>query len=248
MYVFGLHTCQHLLAKDSSQIIEVWLQQPVNAHLNPLILLLNQQGFRLQYCNKKTLDKFSEDSPHQGIVMRCKVQTHYDEQDLARLLSQKHQQRLVPLLLVLDGVKDPHNLGACLRTADGTGVDAVIIPKDRAVALTSTVHKVACGAAQFIPVIQVTNLARQLKWLKQQGVWLIGTSDAASQSLYQTELSGALAWVMGEEQKGLRRLTQTLCDQLVSIPMQGSVESLNVSVATAVCLYESLRQRLNKGC
>ncbi|HYG44209.1 MAG TPA: 23S rRNA (guanosine(2251)-2'-O)-methyltransferase RlmB, partial [Bordetella sp.] len=145
--------------------------------------------------------------------------------------------------LVLDGVTDPHNLGACLRTADAAGVHAVVAPRDRAVGLNSTVQRVACGAADTVPYITVTNLARTLRALKERGVWVVGTDDQAGHSLHAVDARQPLAWVMGAEGEGMRRLTRETCDQLVNIPMLGSVESLNVSVASAVCLYEAVRQR-----
>jgi len=146
--------------------------------------------------------------------------------------------------LILDGIQDPHNLGACLRSADAAGVHAVIAPKDRAVSLTDTVRQVACGAAEYVPFVTVTNLARTLRELKDKGLWLIGTADNAKQSLYDVDLSGPLALVMGAEGKGLRRLTREGCDFIVHIPIAGSVECLNVSVATGVCLFEAVRQRM----
>jgi len=148
-----------------------------------------------------------------------------------------------PLLLILDSVQDPHNLGACLRTADGAGVHAVVVPRDRSVGLTSAARTVACGGAETVPFIQVTNLARVMEHFKESGVWLVGTDDEAEQSIYDIDLKGPLALVMGSEGKGLRRLTAEKCDFLAYIPMAGSVESLNVSVATGVCLYEAVRQR-----
>lgn len=148
-----------------------------------------------------------------------------------------------PFLLVLDNIQDPHNLGACLRTADASGVQAVIAPKDRSVRMTKAVRTVACGAAENVPFVQVTNLARLLEQLKKRDVWIVGTSDGAEQSLYELDLTGPLAIVMGSEGKGLRRLTTEKCDFLVHLPMAGSVESLNVSVATGICLYEAVRQR-----
>jgi 23S rRNA (guanosine2251-2'-O)-methyltransferase len=150
------------------------------------------------------------------------------------------------LLLVLDGVQDPHNLGACLRTADAAGVIAVIVPRDRAAGLSPVVRKVASGAAETVPLIQVVNLSRTLKWLKERGVWLVGTDDEAKTSLHSAKLDGPLAIVMGAEGAGMRRLTREHCDLLVSIPMAGVVESLNVSVATGVVLYETVRQRTHK--
>ena len=150
-----------------------------------------------------------------------------------------------PLLLVLDGVTDPHNLGACLRTADAAGVHAVIIPKDKSATLNSTVRKVACGAAEVVPLVAVTNLARALEKLRQKGLWVVGTAGDAEQTLYQQDMTGPLILVMGAEGTGMRRLTREHCDYLVHLPMQGSVSSLNVSVATGVCLFEAQRQRLN---
>jgi 23S rRNA (guanosine2251-2'-O)-methyltransferase len=149
-----------------------------------------------------------------------------------------------PLLLVLDGVQDPHNLGACLRVADGAGAHAVIAPKDRSVGLTAAAIKVASGAAESVPYIVVTNLARTMRDLKDKGIWLIGTDDSATESIYKAKLDGAMALVLGAEGEGLRRLTKDSCDLLVSIPMMGSVSSLNVSVASGVCLYEARRRRL----
>ena len=151
-----------------------------------------------------------------------------------------------PFLLILDGVQDPHNLGACLRTADAAGVHAVIVPRDKACGLTSTVRKVACGAAETVPFVQVTNLTRTLKALQQAGIWIIGTDLDTTQSLYDSDLTGPLALVLGAEGKGLRRLTREACDSLVKLPMQGTVQSLNVSVSAGICLYEALRQRQGK--
>jgi 23S rRNA (guanosine2251-2'-O)-methyltransferase len=153
-------------------------------------------------------------------------------------------QNVPPFLLILDGVTDPHNLGACLRTADAVGVQAVIVPKDKSASLSPTVRKVACGAAETVPLVRVTNLARFMRGLRDDGVWLIGTAGEAGSTLYQADFKGAVALVMGAEGKGMRRLTREHCDLLINIPMQGQVDSLNVSVATGVCLYEALRQRL----
>jgi 23S rRNA (guanosine2251-2'-O)-methyltransferase len=152
-----------------------------------------------------------------------------------------------PFLLVLDGVQDPHNLGACMRTAEAAGVHALVAPKDRAVALTETVSRIACGAAEKLPFAQVTNLARVLDQLKERGIWVIGAVSEAKESLYDVDLSGPLAMVMGFEGTGLRRLTREKCDSLVRIPMLGTIESLNVSVATGVCLFEAVRQRTKTG-
>jgi len=168
------------------------------------------------------------------------VPTSISEKQLPELLANKKNL----LLLILDGVQDPHNLGACLRSADAAGVDLVIAPKDRSVGLTPVVCKVACGGAESVPFVQVTNLARTLKWLQnEQGVWLIGTAGEAEVELYDADLKGNTAIVMGGEEKGLRRLTRETCDTLVKLPMAGNVESLNVSVAAGICLFEAVRQR-----
>ncbi|MBL9116376.1 MAG: 23S rRNA (guanosine(2251)-2'-O)-methyltransferase RlmB [Verrucomicrobiaceae bacterium] len=163
----------------------------------------------------------------------------YEEDDLPRLLEASP----APIVLVLDCVTDPHNLGACLRTADGAGVTAVVLPKDKSAPITETVRRVSCGGADHVPIVRVTNLARAMERLKELGVWLVGTADEATQSLYQVDLKGPIGIVMGAEGSGMRRLTQEKCDFLVRIPMAGSVECLNVSVATGVCLFEVVRQR-----
>ncbi len=174
---------------------------------------------------------------------------HTDYRDAGKVLNEDALLSLLdtlsgpPFLLILDGVQDPHNLGACLRTADAAGVHCVIVPKDRSVTMTDTVRRTACGAAEHVPFTQVTNLARTMGHLKAKGIWMVGTADEASRSLYETELTGPMALVMGFEGSGLRRLTRENCDLLIRIPMLGSVESLNVSVAAGVCLFEAVRQR-----
>jgi len=177
---------------------------------------------------------------HQGVVAGVAPDRQWQEADIEALVAGSKQ----PLLLVLDGVTDPHNLGACLRTADATGVTAVIVPKDKSASLNPTARKVASGAAETTPFIQVTNLARCLRELQDLGVWLIGTAGESDATVYDADFTGPVALVMGAEGKGMRRLTREHCDLLVKIPMQGQVESLNVSVATGVCLFEALRQRL----
>ena len=167
-----------------------------------------------------------------------------DESDLQGIIDSSG----APFLLILDGVQDPHNLGACLRTADGAGVDAVIAPRNRAVGMTETVARISCGASESVPFIQVTNIVRTLKELQKSGVWVVGTADGAeSSSLYDVDFKGPIALVMGAEEKGLRRLTRETCDLVISLPMLGKVDCLNVSVATGVCLYEALRQRKSPG-
>ena len=187
------------------------------------------------------LDGLSRGVKHQGVVALAEEnKLAIDVDEVLDLLEDKGE---VPLLLILDGVTDPHNLGACLRTADAAGVHAVIAPRDRAVGMNSSVQRVACGAAETIPYIMVTNLARTMRQLKDRDVWLVGTDDQAEGTMYSVDARRPMAWVMGAEGEGMRRLTRETCDELVTIPMAGSVESLNVSVASAVCLYETVRQR-----
>lgn len=187
------------------------------------------------------LDGLARGIRHQGVVaLADENQLAVDVDEVLDLLENNGR---VPLLLVLDGVTDPHNLGACLRTADAAGVHAVIAPRDRAVGLNATVQRVACGAAETVPYIMVTNLARTMRLLKDRDVWLVGTDDQAGSTMYSVDARRSMAWVMGAEGEGMRRLTRETCDELVTIPMIGAVESLNVSVASAVCLYESVRQR-----
>ncbi|HEY9460743.1 MAG TPA: 23S rRNA (guanosine(2251)-2'-O)-methyltransferase RlmB [Paralcaligenes sp.] len=187
------------------------------------------------------LDGLSHGVKHQGVVaLADEAELAVDVDEVLDMLEDKNQ---AALFLILDGVTDPHNLGACLRTADAAGVHAVIAPRDRAVGLNSTVRRVACGAAESVPYIMVTNLARTMRQLKSRDVWLMGTDDQASRNVYQTDARRAMGWVLGAEGEGMRRLTRETCDELVKIPMLGSVESLNVSVASAVCLYETVRQR-----
>ena len=194
----------------------------------------------VQVVPRQTLDRLTQHGRHQGIAARMR-RGKFSTQDLDTVLATVATG--LPLYLVLDGIQDPHNLGACLRTADAAGVRAVIVPRDRAVGLTPTVAKVASGAAETVPVVQVTNLARALRQLKDAGIWIVGASGDAEKSIYQTDLDRPLALVLGAEDKGLRENTRKHCDMLARIPMAGAIASLNVSVAAAVCLYEAVRQR-----
>lgn len=204
-----------------------------------LVEAAKQAGIRLYEVDIRRLDGLARGGRHQGVVGLAETLTL--AVDLDELLDDLGDE--APLLLLLDGVTDPHNLGACLRTADAAGAHAVVAPRDRAVGLNATVQRVACGAADTVPYITVTNLARTMRSLKERGIWLVGTDDQAEETLYDVQARGPMAWVLGAEGEGMRRLTRETCDQLVRIPMAGSVESLNVSVATAVCLYETVRQR-----
>ncbi|MCG7986535.1 MAG: 23S rRNA (guanosine(2251)-2'-O)-methyltransferase RlmB [Candidatus Thiodiazotropha weberae] len=239
-WILGLHAVKAALQQNRAAEVLLVDAARHDARIREVISLAEAVGVSCQKITGRKLDEQVEESHHQGVALRIRQQQVQDEPYLKALLKRLDG---LPLLLILDGVKDPHNLGACMRTADGAGVNAIVIPKDRSVGLTATVRKVASGAAETVPLIQVTNLARTLKWLKAEGVWLIGTAGEAQQTLYQADLSGPLALIMGGEEKGLRRLTRKNCDLLVKLPMQGSVESLNVSVAAGVSLYEALRQR-----
>jgi len=239
-WLYGLHAMQAVIENEPERLIEVWVLKGRDDER--LINIVNQArrfGVSVQFCNRKVLDDKVKGEQHQGIVARAKPAKTLDESDLDQLL----ESTPVPLLLVLDGVTDPHNIGACLRTADAAGAHALIAPKDKSGGLTGTARKVACGAAEVVPFIQVTNLSRTLKQLQDKGVWVIGTAGEAEQLIYDCKLSGPMALVMGAEGKGMRRLTRETCDELVKLPMAGSVSSLNVSVATGVCLYEIVRQR-----
>lgn len=241
--VYGLHAVQALLKSAPQRVNELLvLEGRHDQRLKKLLHTAERAAVRVRQTSRKELDKLS-DGNHQGVVALSFPGELHDEKYLYRLLQDLQQ---TPFLLVLDGVTDPHNLGACLRTADAAGVHAVIAPRDKACGLTSTVRKVACGAAETVPFVQVTNLARTLKALQQAGIWIIGTDLDTTQSLYDSDLTGPLALVLGAEGKGLRRLTREACDSLVKLPMQGTVQSLNVSVSAGICLYEALRQRQGK--
>ncbi|RKZ82720.1 MAG: 23S rRNA (guanosine(2251)-2'-O)-methyltransferase RlmB [Candidatus Parabeggiatoa sp. nov. 1] len=241
--IYGLHAVQQIFENDISRVVDIKVQEGRNdAKLQALLKQAKQQGIAIQPVPKKTLDKLTENGHHQGMIIRCKANSMKTRISLEEVLTSITGS---PFLLVLDEVQDPHNLGACLRTADAAGIHAVIVPENRACKLTSIVHAASSGAADNVPLIQVTNLARTLRWLQEQGVWLIGTDEESQTSLFETDLTGSRALVLGSEGTGLRRLTRETCDALVRIPMLGKIKSLNVSVATGVCLYEAIRQRLN---
>lgn len=242
--IYGIHAVSALLARAPERFIEVWaLKGREDERLLPLLEELNALGLKVQTLPRQTLDDKAQGNNHQGIMARVKEAPKLDEHDLDRLLDRLKEQQEPPLLLVLDGVTDPHNVGACLRSADAAGVHGVIAPRDKASGLTPIARKVACGAAEVVPFIQVTNLARTLRALQERGVWIVGTAGEADHDLYQASFNGPMALVMGAEGKGMRRLTREHCDELIRIPMAGSVSSLNVSVATGICLFEAVRQR-----
>lgn len=239
--IYGWHAVLAVLERSPERVLQVWLDEKRSGPKPDAVLKAARAGqVKLQRAGRMLLEELVGEANHQGVVARCRAATPSHGADLGAFLAGLTQP---PFLLILDGVQDPHNLGACLRTADAAGVHALILPRDNAVSVTPTVRKVASGAAETVPVFQVTNLARTLDQLKADGIWLVGTSGDAQDSLYDRDLCGPLALVLGAEGKGLRRLTQERCDFLVQIPMAGTVSSLNVSVAAGVCLFEAVRQR-----
>lgn len=239
--VYGVHAVEALLRHHSKRVKQLIL---ADGRSEPRVQVLRElaeaERIQVSTLSRREMDEQIE-GVHQGVLAKVSPSQIWGEQMLDELLDRLAEP---PLLLVLDGVTDPHNLGACLRTADAAGVHAVIIPKDKSATLNATVRKVACGAAEVVPLIAVTNLVRSLQKLQQKGLWVVGTAGEAEQTLYQQDMTGPLILVMGAEGAGMRRLTRETCDFLVHLPMQGSVSSLNVSVATGVCLFEAQRQRL----
>ena len=239
--VYGLHAVQAALEHEPERVRVVWLEQGrQDRRARAIEEAARIAGARLERVPREVLERRAAGARHQGVVAEVRDAPARDETELPALLAGLAEP---PFLLILDGVQDPHNLGACLRTADAAGVHAVIAPKDRACGLTGTVRKVAAGAVETVPFFAVTNLARTLRALKEAGIWLVGTDVDAETDLFAADLTGPLALVLGAEGRGLRRLTREACDTLIALPMRGHVQSLNVSVATGICLYEALRQR-----
>lgn len=246
-WVYGIHAVENALGQQG-KVKEVRLQEGrEDKKMQRIIKLCQSQGLRVNVVPRKELDqlfsKSKERIVHQGVVALAEVTKAGDEKDLERLVENLDE---VPLIIILDGITDPHNLGACLRSADAAGAHAVIMPKDKSAPLNATVSKVACGAAESMPVFAVTNLARTMKKLQDLGVWIFGTAGEATATVYEHDFTIPTAIVMGAEGDGMRRLTREQCDYLVKLPMAGVVSSLNVSVATGVCLYEVVRQRAAK--
>jgi 23S rRNA (guanosine2251-2'-O)-methyltransferase len=238
--LFGFHAVGVRLRTAPKTILELYVDATRrDARMRQFVQKAQEAGLKPIEADGLRLAKLAGSAGHQGVVARVEaLALTHSLDDLLDAIAEP------PLLLVLDGVTDPHNLGACLRVADGAGAHAVIAPKDHAVGINATVAKVASGAAETVPYFMVTNLARTLGELKERNIWCLGLSDEATQTLYQSDLKTATALVMGAEGTGLRQLTRKTCDALVSIPMRGAVESLNVSVASGICLYEAVRQRL----
>lgn len=242
--VWGLHPVREALLRAPERVLELWvLGGRTDARMEEIAALAGGQGITCQAVRRETLDGMAQGGAHQGVVARLAPAAALDESDLEALLDRLENP---PLLLVLDGVQDPHNVGACLRTADAAGVHAVIVPRDRAAGLTPAARKSAAGAAETVPLIRVVNLARCLRNLKARGICLVG-AEAGGSSAFEADLAGPLALVLGGEGSGLRRLTRETCDLLVSLPMKGSVASLNVSVAAGALLYLALAKRPDPG-
>ena len=235
---FGFHAVLARLRADPKSVIEIFLDEGRNdARGKDLAAAAERHGVRLMRVPAKRLDGFYGGGRHQGVVARIEVKKAGESLD--ELLEKVDK----PLLLVLDGVTDPHNLGACLRVANAAGANAVVAPKDRAAGINPTVSKVASGAAEITPYFMVTNLARSLAEIKERNIWIVGADERADKTLYEADLPDSIAWVLGAEGEGMRRLTRESCDLLVRVPMRGQVESLNVSVAAGICLFESVRRR-----
>jgi 23S rRNA (guanosine2251-2'-O)-methyltransferase len=240
-FIYGWHAVDAVVQGEPQRLQQVWIQTGrQDKRVQSLTSVLDEMEVIWAVVHRRELDARVAGA-HQGVVAQVAASREWQETDLLDAITR--DQSSPPLLLVLDGVTDPHNLGACLRTADAAGARAVIVPRDKSASLNATVRKVACGAAESVPLVRVTNLARFLRTIKEQGVWVIGTAGEAQATVYQADFRGPTALVMGAEGKGMRRLTREHCDLLVTIPMAGQISSLNVSVATGVCLFEALRQR-----
>lgn len=239
--VFGLHVVEQMVVTRPDVILCLYVDdRRQDQRVNRVIDLAKQQGVSIQYAKSEFLDKLSGGVSHQGVGLQCQTLSFWQESDLAAIVESATQ----PFLLVLDGVQDPHNLGACLRTAHALGVDAVIVPQRRSCGLTSVVHKVSCGASVLTPLITVVNLARTLKMLAKSGVWMVGLDAGSDQTISVLDLNMPLALVMGSEGEGARRLSLEHCDYMAKIPMIGQLDSLNVSVASSIAMYEVSRQRM----
>jgi len=236
--VFGFHAVLARLRAEPKSVVEIFVDETRHdGRMKDLVAAAERAGIRLMRVPTKRLDGFYGGGRHQGVVAR--VETKDAGQNLDDILRGVEK----PLLLVLDGITDPHNLGACLRVANAAGAHAVVAPRDRAAGITPAVSKVASGAAEATPYVMVTNLARSLRELKEREIWIVGADERAERTLYETDLPQSIAWVLGAEGEGMRRLTRENCDLLVRIPMRGAVESLNVSVSAGICLFESVRRR-----
>jgi len=239
--IYGHHAILSILKHEPETVVELWVDASRHdERAKTIVDLARQAGISAKRIKRELLDNKTNNAKHQGFVALSNETTTLDEKSLESMISKLDSSAF---FLILDGVQDPHNLGACLRSADAAGVNGVIIPRDKSCSLTATVRKVACGAVESLPLFQVTNLVRSMEMLKNAGLWLFGTDSQATASVFDTDIKGAVAIVMGAEGSGLRRLTREHCDVLMSLPMSGSVSSLNISVAAGICLYEVVRQR-----
>jgi 23S rRNA (guanosine2251-2'-O)-methyltransferase len=242
--VYGLHAVRALLMQHAERVRAVTIaEQRADPRMTEVQSLAQKAGKNVKRVPPATFKQLFGDAVHQGVYAEVEPLPPWREEELVAAITRKLEAKESPFVLVLDGVQDPHNLGACLRTADATGALAVVIPKDRAVQMNATVRKVAAGAAETTPIAVVTNLARTLRLLKEAGLWIVGADAEAPKLAHEADLSGPIALVMGAEGAGLRQLTRETCDFLVRLPQAGAVESLNVSVATGMLLYEAVRQR-----
>ncbi|MDG2088774.1 MAG: 23S rRNA (guanosine(2251)-2'-O)-methyltransferase RlmB [Arenicellaceae bacterium] len=240
--VYGVHAVKGLLDAAPERVLELFVSNEQGDNLSGLLASAQSVGINVQTTTKGHLNDWSGDQLHQGILARVKPASELGERELKDFLKTAMGANGVPVFLALDHVQDPHNLGACIRTAEAAGVDGIIVSKNQTAPLTEVARKVASGAAETLPIYRVANLVRALDQLKKEGVWVLGSSDKADQNIYQSKLQGALCFVMGSEGAGLKSLTALVCDEMISIPMRGSVPSVNVSVATGIVLFEWLRQ------
>ncbi len=243
-YVSGLRAVEQLLSQRAAEVLKIYAEyQTSNPRLSAVVDQANAQGIEVQSAHRARLQQIGGESRHQGVVAEIRRSQVLDDGALRTLVEERLTKDEPFLMLVLDGVQDPHNLGACLRTADAAGVDVVVVPRHGAAGLGPTVSKVAAGAAEVVPFAAVPNIGKTLAWAAEYGITIVGTGDAPERSLYECSLTGSVALVMGREHSGLRKNVAARCDELVSLPMYGSVSSLNVSVAAGICLYEIIRQR-----
>lgn len=244
--VYGVHAVRALLMRHAARVTSVTVAEGREPRLAEIQTLAQKAGKSVKRAAPAAFKQLFGDAVHQGVFVEVTPLPPWHEEELVAGIAAKLEAREAPFVLVLDGVQDPHNLGACLRTADACGALAVVIPKDRAVQMNATVRKVAAGAAETTPLAVVTNLARTLRLLKEAGLWIVGADAEAPQLAHEADLAGPIALVMGAEGAGLRQLTRDTCDFLVRLPQAGTVESLNVSVATGMLLYEAVRQRISR--
>lgn len=240
--IFGIHAVNQMLETSPDRIINVWIQEAINSDsVRAIYDEMNKSGLSVQITPRATMSRMTKNQNHQGVIIEVKPAKKKTDNDLEQILEQNSNNN--PLYLILDSVQDPHNLGACIRTAEATKVTAIIIPKDRAVGITDTVRKVASGAVENVTVVTVTNLVRAIKKIKDAGVWVVGADGDAEESIYDMNMKVPTAIIMGGEGKGMRESVMKECDYIAALPILGQIESLNVSVATGVILYEVIRQR-----